>query len=299
MLENSPAIPPQADHFLHVMRGNRSKLWRTIAGGVGIFLVWQISIVILALFFEPLRNMLLIKGGEFSAAEEAMGSFALMVGGFGPAFLALMAWRKYVEREPIKTLFTGASKFRWPLAIGAAFAVVVLSYVTSAAFDQESMGPFEARLAQFSANDWLLLAGVYLLGTFVQSTFEEVYIRGWLLQHVQRFIAHGLVAVVVTAVIFSILHIGHPGWATYVVTFVMGLLFGYSAWRLNGLEAAIGGHVANNFMSALLLGTMVGGNPADMDLMQGFAYALYLLGFLGFVEAWARFGPSPVRQGAA
>ena len=93
MLENSPAIPPQADHFLHVMRGNRSKLWRTIAGGVGIFLVWQISIVILALFFEPLRNMLLIKGGEFSAAEEAMGSFALMVGGFGPAFLALMAWR--------------------------------------------------------------------------------------------------------------------------------------------------------------------------------------------------------------
>jgi uncharacterized protein len=223
----------------------------------------------------------------------------LMVGGFGPAFLALMAWRKYVERAPIKSLFTGASKFRWPLAIGAAFAVVVLSYVTSAAFDQESMGPFEARLAQFSTSDWLLLAGVYLLGTLVQSTFEEVYIRGWLLQHVQRFIAHGLVAVFVTAVIFSILHIGHPGWATYLVTFVMGLLFGYSAWRLNGLEAAIGGHVANNFMSALLLGTMVGGNPAEMDLMQGFAYALYLLGFLGFVEAWARFGPSPARQGAA
>ena len=59
MLESSPTIPPQADHFLLVMRGNRSKTWRTIAGGVGIFLVWQISIVILALLFEPLRNMLL------------------------------------------------------------------------------------------------------------------------------------------------------------------------------------------------------------------------------------------------
>jgi membrane protease YdiL (CAAX protease family) len=243
--------------------------------------------------------MLLIKDAEFSASEEAKGAFALMVGGFAPAFLALMAWRKYVERAPIKSLFTGESKFRWPLAIGAAFAVVVLSYVTSAAFDQESMGPFEARMAQFSPSDWLLLAAVYLLGTFVQSTFEEVYIRGWLLQHVQRFIAHGLVAVLVTAVIFSILHIGHPGWATYVVTFFMGSAFGYSAWRLNGIEAAIGGHIANNFMSALLLGTIVGGNPAEMDLMQGFAYALYLLGFLGFVEAWARFGPSPARQGAA
>ena len=299
MLESSPAIPQQADHFLQVMRGNRSKTWRTIAGGVGIFLVWQLSIVILALFYEPLRIMILIKDAEFSALDEAQGAFALMVGGFAPAFLVLVAWRKLVEREPIKTLFTGASKFRWPLATSAAFAVVVLSYVTSAAFDQESMGPFEARMAQFSPSDWLLLAAVYLAGTFVQSTFEEVYIRGWLLQHVQRFIALGLVAVLVTAVIFSILHIGHPGWATYVVTFFMGSAFGYSAWRLNGLEAAIGGHIANNFMSALLLGTIVGGNPAEMELMQGFAYALYLLGFLGFVEAWARFGPSPARQGAA
>jgi len=299
MLESSPAIPQQADHFLQVMRGNRSKTWRTIAGGVGIFLVWQLSIAILVLFYEPLQKMLLTKNPMFAATDEAKGALALMVGGFAPAFLALVAWRKFVEREPIKTLFTGAAKFRWPLAISAAFAVVFLSYVTSAAFDQESMGPFEARMAQFSPSDWLLLAAVYLLGTFVQSTFEEVYIRGWLLQHVQRFIAHGLVAVLVTAVIFSILHIGHPGWATYVVTFFMGSAFGYSAWRLNGLEAAIGGHIANNFMSALLLGTIVGGNPAEMDLMQGFAYALYLLGFLGFVEAWARFGPSPARQGAA
>lgn len=298
-MSESPLVnPPQAELFLQVMRGNRSKTWRTIAGGIGIFLVWQISIVILALFFEPLRHMLLTKDGAFSASQEAKGAFALMVGGFGPAFLALMAWRKYVERAPIKTLFTGAPQFRWALAIGAAFAVVALSYATSAAFDQESMGPFEARMAQFTAKDWLLLAGVYLAGTLVQSTFEEVYIRGWLLQHVQRFIAHGLIAVLVTAVIFSLLHIGHPGWATYVVTFAMGLAFGFSAWRLNGLEAAIGGHVANNFMSALLLGTMVGGNPAEMDLMQGLAYALYLLGFLGFVEAWARFSPSPARQGA-
>ncbi len=298
MSEESLATAKPAETFLQLMRGNRSKTWRTLAGGVGIFLVWQISIVILALFFEPLRNMLLLRGESFSAREEAMGAFALMVGGFGPAFLALMAWRKFVERAPIRTLFTGLPSFRWPLALSAAITVVLLSYATSAAFDQESMGPFEARLAQFSTQDWMLLAGVYLAGTLVQSTFEEVYIRGWLLQHVQRFIAHGLLAVLVTAVIFSILHIGHPGWATYVVTFVMGILYGYSAWRLNGLEAAIGGHIANNFMSALLLGTMVGGNPAEMDLMQGLAYALYLLGFLGFVEAWARFGPSLARQGA-
>lgn len=299
MLESSPAIPPQADHFLQVMRGNRSRTWRTIAGGVGIFLVWQIGIAILVSYYEPLQKMLLTKDPMFAASDEAKGTLALMVGGFAPAFLVLMAWRKYVERAPIRTLFTGAPRFRWPLAIAAAFAVVVLSYATSAAFDQESMGPFEARLARFTTNDWLTLIAVYTVGVLVQSTFEEVFVRGWLLQQLSRFIANGIVAVLVTSTIFSILHFGHGGWATLVVTFVMGFAFGYSAWRLNGLEAAIGGHIANNFMSALLLGTIVSGNPAEMDLLEGLAYALYLLGFLGFVEAWARFGPSPARHGAA
>jgi membrane protease YdiL (CAAX protease family) len=298
MSESPMTNPPRTDHFLNLMRGNRSKTWRTIAGGVGVFLVWQISLAILVLFFEPLRIMAMLKPNDLGATEEAVGAFALMVGGFGPAFLTLVLWRKYVEHMPIRTLFTGAARFRWALAFAAALAVVALSYATSAAFGQESIGPFEARMARFSAQDWLLLAGVYIVGTLVQSTFEEVYVRGWLLQHVRRFIAHGLLAVLVTAAIFSILHIGHAGWATLVITFVMGLLFGYSAWRLNGLEAAIGGHIANNFMSALLLGTMVGGNPAEIDLMEGVAYALYLLGFLGFVEAWARFGPSHARQGA-
>ncbi|MCA3693900.1 CPBP family intramembrane glutamic endopeptidase [Aquidulcibacter sp.] len=299
MSEESPATPRQAGHFLQLMQGNRSKTWRTIAGGIGIFLVWQITLIILALAFEPLTRMLLLRGQDFTAKDEALGALGLMVGGFGPAFLALLAWRHFVEKASVRTLFTGESRFRWPLALAAALAIVVLSFLTSAAFAQESMGPFEERIAKFSPSDWLLLAGVYVIGTLVQATFEEVYIRGWLLQHIHRFIAHGFVSVLVTAAIFSMLHIGHPGWATYVVTFAMGLAFGYSAWRLNGLEAAIGGHVANNFMSALLLGTLVGGNPAEMDLMEGVAYALYLLGFLGFVEAWARFGPSPARRGAS
>ncbi len=298
MLESSPAIPQQADHFLQVMRGNRSKTWRTIAGGVGIFLVWQIALGALLIKVPQVNRIYFDKGSFFTVSDEAIGAFALLVIGFGPPLLALMAWRKFVERAPIKTLFTGAPRFRWPLVIAAAFAVVVLSYAISAAFGQESIGPFEARMARFSLNDWLTLIAVYAAGVFVQSTFEEVLVRGWLLQQLSRFIANGIVAVLVTSTIFSILHYGHGGWATFVVTFVMGSAFGYSAWRLNGLEAAIGGHVANNFMSALLLGTIVGGNPADMDLMQGIAYALYLLGFLGFVEAWARFGPSPARQGA-
>lgn len=298
MSDNSPANPRQAHHFLHVMRGNQSKTWRTIAGGVGILLLWQIGCTLLIYNVDPLYRVYFQRGSLFTVADEAIAAFAMMVIGFGPPFLALIAWRKFVEHLPIRTLFTGSRQFRWSLAVAAAAAVALSSYVSSALFDQGSLGPFEERMVRFSWQDWLLLTSVYSLGVLVQSTFEEVFVRGWLLQQLSRFLAHSFVAILVTTATFSILHFGHVGWATLVVSFAIGLIFGYSAWRLNGLEAAIGGHIANNFLSALLLGTLVGGNPTDLDIMEGVAYAVYLLGFLGFVEAWARFGPSPARQGA-
>jgi membrane protease YdiL (CAAX protease family) len=299
MSKESSADPKQADHFFQVMRGNRSKRWPTIAGGIGILLLWQIGCAVLVFTVDPLHRIYFQRSSLITVEDEAIAAFALMVIGFGPPFLALIAWRKFVEQVPIRTLFTGSPQFRWSLAIGAAAAVAVSSFASSALFDQGSLGPFETRMAQFSWQDWLLLTSVYSLGVLVQSTFEEVFVRGWLLQHISRFLAHSFVAILVTTATFSILHYGHAGWATMIVTFAIGLVFGYSAWRLNGLEAAIGGHIANNFLSALLLGTLVGGNPADMGVMEGVAYGVYLLGFLGFVEAWARFGPSPARQGAA
>lgn len=296
MPKEPSATSGPADHFFHAMRGNRSKRWQTIAGGIGILLFWQVGCTFLIYNFEPLYRIYFHRGSAITVEDEAMAAFALMVIGFGPPFLALIAWRKFIEQVPIRSLFTGSQKFRWPLALGAATAIALASYISSALFDQASMGPFEARMARFSLQDWLLLTSVYGFGVLVQSTFEEVFVRGWLLQHLSRFLAHSFFAIVVTSGTFAILHYGYSGWATMVVTFSIGLVFGYSAWRLNGLEAAIGGHIANNFLSALLLGTLVGGNPAEMDLVEGIAYALYLLGFLGFVEVWARFGPSPARR---
>ncbi len=281
-------------NFLTVMKGNHTGVWATIGAAVLIFVVWQLAIVIIARSSPFIGSMF---EGEvtMSAQQEALAMGLLLLGGFGPAFLLLMRWRRAVEERETSTLFTSAAKFRWSLLWMSALVVGLLGLAVTLPFDPESTQQISDRIARFTITDWLLLTAVYGVGIFVQASFEEVFIRGWLLQHLCRFIPSVLVAILVTSVIFSALHIGHPGWATYAATFAIGLVFGWSALRLNGLEAAMGAHIANNLIGALLAGQMLAGNAPTMDAADMALYALYILGFLLFVELWARFGEKSAR----
>jgi uncharacterized protein len=275
-------------NFLTMLKGNRTGVWTAIGGGVLIFVVWQLALVAVAL------GMLIDGSAAASAQDEATAMALLLLGGFGPAFLVLLAWRKLMERKRIGTLLS-AGRFRWHLVWLSALVVGVFGLAITLPFDSDSLAQIQTRLARFSVQDWFMLTAVYGVGIFVQASFEEVFVRGWLLQQLSRCISNAMIAILVTSLAFSALHIGHPGWATYVATFTMGLAFGWSAWRLGGLEAAMGAHIANNLVAALLTGQMVTGNAPTMDAEEFALYALYILGFLLFVEAWARFGGKPSR----
>jgi uncharacterized protein len=281
--------------FLTLMQGNRAGRWTTIGGGILIFVIWQAGIVTVALTVPLVRAIVSNQVETLSASDEALGMFVLLAGGFGPGFLALLAWRKLMERRGVKSVLTGAARFRWPLLLTSYALVGGLGLALTLGLDPKGSGDIAARMARFAPRDWLLLIVAYGIGIAIQATFEEVYVRGWLLQHVARFVPNAIGVVVVTALVFMVLHVGHPGWATYVAALLFGLAFGYSALRLNGLEAAIGAHVANNLTGALLGGAMVSGNAATMSAADFALYAAYVLGFLVFVEVWARFLGNPSR----
>jgi uncharacterized protein len=281
--------------FWKLMQGNRAGLWTTIGGGILIFVIWQTALVLIALGVPLVRAMLSNQITDLSATEEATGMFILLVGGFGPGFLALIAWRKLMERRGVRSIFTGFQRIRWGLILASAAFISLLALGLTLGLDPEGTASIAARAASFSPSDWLLLSVAYGIGIAIQATFEEVYVRGWLLQHVGRFVPGALGIVVVTALVFTVIHVGHPGWATYVAALIFGLAFGWSVIRLNGLEAAIGAHVANNLTGALLGGQMISGNAATMSLSDLGLYAAYAFGFLVFVDVWARFFPNPSR----
>ena len=280
--------------FFNLMKGNRARIWTTLGGGVLIFVIWQLALVLVTLFVPAIHSMLLTHEAV-GAREEAFGISILLLAGFGPAFIVLILWRKLMERRSARSLITSKPHIRWPLVLVGALVVGVLGLGLTFAFDPDSVAQVKERANRFTAVDWMMLSLAYGVGIGVQASFEEVYFRGWLLQHISRFMPSALGAILATSLVFSLAHIGHPGWATYVVTFVLGGAYGWSAWRLQGLEAAMGAHIGNNMVGALLTGQMITGNSPTMDLPQAGVYAVYVLGFLLFVEVWARFFEKPSR----
>lgn len=280
---------PATPDFLGLSRNQGPRPWAAIGGGLLVFVVWQASILAMV-FLAPGAGELMLGGGpDLAASLEAKGAFAIMFGGFLPGFLLLAFWRAKVEKRTVLSLFTGAKQIRWDLMVAAGLVTAALGLGLGGVLDQDGWAPFLERVGRFSWTDWALILAAYGLGVMVQATFEEVFTRGWLLQQLGRKLRNGYVCVLVTAVVFSALHIGHAGWATFVATFALGLVYGWSALRLGGLEAAIGGHIANNFVSAALFGGLVSGNDPTMTGAQMVMYALYVLGFVGFVLAWGRF----------
>ncbi len=107
---------------------------------------------------------------------------------------------------------------------------------------------------EFRLNEhfWLFLI-VIILTTPLQAAAEEVFFRGYLLQALGSVMATPWFGIVVSSVIFALLH-GSQSPALFVDRLAFGLLAAFLVWRTGGLEASIGIHVANNVLAYLLAG---------------------------------------------
>jgi uncharacterized protein len=229
---------------------------------------------------------------ELTARNEMLMAGLMLVGGFGTGLLAVLLVRKVLERRPMRGLMTGHPRFRWTMML-AAFALVAGITLTVSLFTEADMrATLNDRLTAYGGIGFALVTLAYLVGFAIQGTFEEVFLRGWM---TQRLCAHGWsvwVSALASTAIFVGLHIAPGIGPTYLaLVAAMGLAFAWSAIRLNGLEFAIGAHVANNFVvGGLFAGLISGQGYAEQD-GAWISLVLYLLVFGGVVEVFARLSP--------
>jgi uncharacterized protein len=262
--------------------------WRFVLAVLIVITLWIGGTGAAIMVFPDLTDAMSGKLIGIPAEREAVIAFGLLHVGFGAGALGLFLAVKFLQGRSAKSAITAAKRFRWGLFFAAGAVAIIVALCISPFTDQRGMEAIQARLAQFSVVDWAFLAVVYGTGVFIQGSWEEVLTRGWLLQQVSLLAKNPWVGVAVSTLVFVAMHIGHPGWATYFTAGLMGAAFGWSAVRLNGLEAAMGAHVANNFVAGLLSGAFLAGNPAALDLADLAGVAVYVAAFIGFVELWAR-----------
>lgn len=142
----------------------------------------------------------------------------------------------------------------------------------------------------FNLSSFLPLIFISLLILPIQTTFEEIFFRSYLMQGLFNVFNHKLLVVIIVTVLFALVHGTNPEVSKYGVIPMMwyyvsaGLLLGMVTIYDHGLEIAIGIHAAMNIYSALIVG--VGNSVVQTDAIWKVAEAhIWLTNVVFLVQA--------------
>lgn len=196
---------------------------------------------------ELMKTQIAEKGANRFLAENLI-PFAIGLG-------ALFLWVKFVHKQTLTSLTTASKKIDWKRVF---FAFTLWALVTAFfVFLDYKMSPEDYKL-NFDMNKfiWLLIIGVLLIP--LQTSFEEYFFRGYLMQGVGIIVKNRWFPLIFTSVVFGLLHIANPevdklGYGILVYYIGTGFFLGIITLMDEGLELAIGFHAANNLITALLV----------------------------------------------
>lgn len=181
---------------------------------------------------------------------------ALLGGMF--AFSLFMLWLnlKYVHKKSFKSIITSYDKIRWKRYFFAFLIWSILSilYVLSSYLINPQNFTYNFQLSKFLT---LLIVAIVFIP--IQTITEELIIRSYLLQGLSLVFKNGIVPLIITSILFGLLHGDNPEVKAhgYIVMMPYYILFGAFLCVLTlldeGAELAMGIHCANNLVSALLV----------------------------------------------
>ena len=172
------------------------------------------------------------------------------------ALLSLWACIRVLHRRPFRTLITGAPHIDGR-RLGFAAAVWGGLLVTAIGLGV-ALDPGNYQLV-FEPIPFLTTLVAILICIPIQAATEELVLRGFVMQESGRLLGSGWAALLVTSVLFGVLHGANPevqsfGVVTMLTYYVgFGLLMGALTLVDGRLELALGIHVANNVLSLALV----------------------------------------------
>lgn len=175
---------------------------------------------------------------------------ALSVFPFVIGLLALLLLIKPIHERPVISLFTGTSSFRWKRFFWALLVWLILISVYTLI---SAAAGFQKFHSQYQRQDFINLIIVSLLLLSVKSVFEETFFRGYLMQGFTKLFLNRWMPVLVTALLFTILHYFYPEVKVlglrpmFPQYFLFGVFLGICTVMDDGLELAL----AINFISTV------------------------------------------------
>ncbi|MHA1127430.1 MAG: lysostaphin resistance A-like protein [Alphaproteobacteria bacterium] len=252
-------LPHHSTAFLEFIEPAREKsqLWRTLLGFVLIaaaFLGITVLLIISVIFFMEQKQLgmgyalvaQLQQGQTIFATLASLGMIALVI---PPLWLVM----RFLHKRPLRSLISPSLAINWSQWRTGAFIVLTIGSISAAiTFATTDV------TQQMPIGTWLLWTIPTLILLFLQTTAEELFFRGYLLQQLATHFKSRWIWWVLPALIFGSLHynptiFGDNAWYVVASTVLMGLILADITTRFGSLSAAMGLHFANNLVVMIFL----------------------------------------------
>lgn len=222
----------------------KTQWWRWLAVSVLTLLSATAASVVLFILVSPD-----LKKADLTSLAVTVASVAVYL-----PFILLFA--RIFHGRALQPFVTEKPRFRWKRMFF--YGAVWLLLAAASELVMFALAPRNYTW-QFDAGTFPGILAIALLLVPLQAAAEEVVIRGYLLQGLQKLFRQKWVAMTVTSLVFFALHGANPefikyGWGFALVNYLgFGLFFGALTLLDRGLEIAIGIHVVNNVYGILLV----------------------------------------------
>ena len=243
--------------FLSKSFVGRNRWYLYLAVLVVVFIATQIGAIpftVYQIFTSGTLETGVVDEAAIATPHDSIG-LALMLLSFAVGLGVLFLLARWWQKKRPADITTGRSRFDWKRVVfGAAVWGVLTLAVTVAQVSGDSDVVFNFDASRFFP---LLLVGLLLFP--FQTAMEEVLFRGYLMQGTTIMTRSGIGALIITSLIFGLMHAANPEIGTYgfwVVMpqyVIMGLVLGYVTIKDDGIELALGMHFANNLLASLLV----------------------------------------------
>lgn len=180
----------------------------------------------------------------------------LMIFPFIIGILALYLLFKPLHGRRFISLFSGAGRIRWNRFIISALVWLILMGIYL--YFSIVNNPDNFTLNNVSGSlIWLIVIAVLFIP--LQTSFEELLFRGYLMQGAGAWFRNKWMPLLLTSILFGLMHAFNPEikefgfWVMMPQYIMFGLVFGLVTILDNGIEIAMGAHAANNVFLSIFV----------------------------------------------
>lgn len=175
---------------------------------------------------------------------------------FLTAFVVLYLLVRTVHQRSFRTVVTARSRTDWGRVFFAFGTALLISGLIDGALYWQDPGNYVWRFDAGRFFPLLLIALVFLP---LQTSCEELFFRGYLLQGIGLRVGNRWAPLLLTSLFFGLVHSSNPEMEAFSASVMLpfyigfGLVLGVCTLLDEGTETALGFHAANNFYGATVV----------------------------------------------